>query len=336
MTSNEKILETLLELGNSVVRRTRPEQIEDAMRLALMLMDADAVAVLPPASERGERLALYASSGAPALLLPTTQGSEVARGFAQNLQPLLFPDLTDDARGALGDDCPGVEAGPTMFIPLRHRGGAPGYLAIYRRRGRARFSVVDSRQILLLAAWLNTALDVLRLASGVERLAITDQVTEVYNSRFLGAALKREVRRAGRFGQEMSIILVDLDRFTSYNDQHGKQHGNRLLQQMALLLAKQLRSFDLMGRNGADDFVLILPQTGHDAALKVAERIRITVEQHAFPDATPGAVTVSMGVASFPQEGADHVALLATATRALARARQRGMNCVETLIARAA
>jgi diguanylate cyclase (GGDEF)-like protein len=336
MTSNEKTLETLLELGHSASRRTRAEQFEEAMRLALMLMDADAVVVLPPASVRGERLALFAGSGTPAVLLPAPNGGEVARGFAQRLQPLLFADLTVDARGAGGDDCPGVEAGPAMFTPLRLRGSSPGYLAIYRRRGRARFTAVDSRQILLLAAWLNTALDLLRFASSAERLAVTDDLTEVYNSRFLGSALKREIRRATRFGQETSIVVIDLDRFKAYKQQHGEQLGNQLLRQVALLLAQQVRSFDLLGRNGGDDFMLILPQTGRDAALLVAERMRQAVEQHAFPDAAPGAITVSLGVASFPQEGADGVALLASAGRALARARQRGMNCVETPIARAA
>jgi len=336
MTSNEKLLETILELGSSVMRRTRTEHFEDAMHLALMLMDADAVTVLPPANPRGERLAFYAGSDVPAVLLPAPLGSEVVRGFAKHVQPLLFPDLTDDARGAVGDDCPGIEAGPTMFIPLRHRTGTPGYLAIYRRRGRARFTAADSRQILLLAAWLNTALDVLRFASGAERLAVTDDVTEVYNSRFIGSALKRELQRAGRFGQEMSIVLIDVDRFKAYNDEQGPQRGNSLLHQVALVLAQQRRSFDLLGRNNDDGFILILPQTDREASMTVAERMRQAVEKYAFSDAVPGSITVSMGVASFPQEGADTVALLATASRALTRARQRGMNCVETLTARAA
>jgi diguanylate cyclase (GGDEF)-like protein len=243
--------------------------------------------------------------------------------------------LTDDARGAAGDDCPGAEAGPAMFVPLRQRGSGPGYLAVYRRRGRARFTAVDSRQILLLAGWLNTAADLIRLTSATERLAVTDGLTDVYNSRFLGTALKREIRRAGRFGQEMSIVMIDLDHFKDYNERHGELRGSLLLRQVAALLTQQVRSFDLLARNGPDDFILILPQTGREAAIVVAERMRQAVERHTFPDAAPGTVTVSLGVASFPREGADGTALMAAASRALVRARQRGMNCVETL-ARAA
>ncbi len=328
MTSSEKnLLEMLLNLGNTAARRTRPERIEDAMRLSMMLMNADAVVALPPGNTQGERIALYAGSAAPAVLLPVPQGSEVARGFGQDTQPLLFADLSDDARGASGDDCPGLVAGPTMFVAVRCRGAAPGYLAIYRRRGRARFTAVDSRQILLLAAWLQTALDGV-VATGAERLAITDDVTDVYNARFIGSALKRELRRAARFRQELSILVVELDPVAGVDP---AQRRDPILQEMAVLLAKQMRSFDLLGRHNGDGFVVLLPQTPHDAAVALAERLRRTVEQHAFRDATPGAVTVSLGLAAFPAHGTDAGAMLAAAGRALASARERGMNRVETV-----
>ena len=336
MSSNEKTLEALLELGNPTARRNRSEHVEQAMRVALLLMDADAVVVLTPASRNGKRLALHAGSAAAAMLPGPPQGSAVARTLTDNYQPLMFPDLSNDSLGAEGDDCPGVEAGPAMFIPLRQRDPVPGYIAAYRRRGRAPFSVGDGRLILLLSAWLNTTLEGLRIASGTERLAVTDDLTDVYNSRFLESALRREIRRAGRFGQELSIVRIDVDNLKAYNNEHGDLRGSLVLKEVASLIAQQIRSFDLMARYGGDDFIVLLPQTGRDGALLVAERTRSAIEKHAFPYAEPGAITVSVGVASFPQEGTDSVALLSTSDRALHQAQQRGMNRVVTLVPKAA
>ncbi len=336
MTPFDKTLEVLLELGNPTVRRTRAEHLDQTLRVALMLLDADAVVVLTPGSRRGERLALHAGSPAPAVLPPPPQSSEVVRSLTECCQPLLLTNLADDARISAVDDCPGIKAGPAMFTPLRHRDPVPGYIAAYRRSGRARFTVGDSQLILLLSAWLSAALEALRLSSGIERLTVTDDLTEVYNSRFLKTALRREIRRASRFGQELSVVMVDVDNLAAQSDEIGGPRGSLLLREVASLLAQQVRSFDLMAKYGGDQFMLILPQTGRDGAVELAERMRAAVEQHAFAPSAAGATTVSLGVACFPQDGADCTALIATADRALHQARQRGRNCVETLVKRAA
>lgn len=336
MTSQQKMLGLLLDLGNPAERRTRTELIERAMHTALILVDADAVVFLSPSNRRGERLALHAGSAAPALVPPSSEVGEVLRRFGENCMPLAIADLSDDPRIAQGDHCPGVEPGPTMFIPVRQRDPALGYIATYRRRGRARFSPNDARLMLLLTAWLSTALESLRLATGHERLAITDEVTEVYNPRFLKMALRRELRRASRFRQELSIIMVDVDHLKVYNDTHGDLRGSLVLRDVASLLAQQVRSFDLMARYGGDAFMLILPQTGATGAIEVAERMRMAVERHAFAPAAAGAITVSLGVASFPGDGTDSDSLIASADAALATARERGRNCVETPARRAA
>jgi diguanylate cyclase (GGDEF)-like protein len=336
MNSPDKTLEALLELGNPTARRTRPDLVHQAMHVALMLMDADAVAVLSPASRRGERLALHSGSAAAAVLPPSPRGSSVVRALVENCQPILFTDLSDKPDSTAGDDCPGVEAGPAMFIPLRQRDSVHGYLAIYRRRGRARFSVSDSRQILLLATWLGTSLEVLRLSSGTEKLAVTDDLTEVYNARFLKTALRREVRRAARFGQELSLVLIHLDQLAALAQSPGDQRGALLLKEAASLFAQQVRAFDLLARHGNEEFMLVLPQTDREGAMVLAERMRASVEHHAFSFVPAGGITVSMGVATFPQEGADVEALTATVARALQAAQRRGRNRVATLISRAA
>lgn len=336
MMSSDKTLVQLSELGDPGRRRSRPELLGDALRTALALTDADAAAVVIPGTRRNERLVLHAGSAMPAVLAAPPQDSTVARTLAECGQPLALGDLSDDARIAASDACPGVEAGPVLFTALRQRDPAPAYIATYRRRGRARFSAADMRMMLLLSAWLGAVLEGLRLASGVEKVAITDDLTEIYNARFLKTALKRELRRAGRFGQELSVVLIEIDQLDTFEEEHGELRTSVLLRDMASLLAQQVRSFDLLARSGETQFMLVLPQTGSDGATLVAERIRTAVEGRAFAPATTGAVTVSLGVAAFPQAGADAQALVATARRALVQAQQRGRNCVESAISRAA
>ena len=179
---------------------------------------------------------------------------------------------------------------------------------------------------LLLGAWIGTAIENLRLAESLERLAVTDDLTQVYNYRFLKSALRREIRRAGRFGQELSLIMLDVDNLKTYNDRHGHLRGSYVLKRLARILAEHSRSFDLIAKYGGDEFTVILPQTEFTGARTVAERLRTAVEEHTFPLATQGQITVSIGIASFPGDGQTTSALIETADRALYLAKQRGRN----------
>jgi len=299
----------LLELGNPADRRTRVELLDRALRTTLMLLEADA-AIITTTTRRGERLVLHAGSTMPAALPMAAEGSEIIRRLAENSMPVVLPDLSDDARVAAGDGCPGVEAGPVLFTPVHRRDAAPAYVAAYRRRGRARFTTQDGRTMLLLAAWLGSALENLRLSTGTEKVTVTDDLTEIYNYRYLKAALRREIRRASRFSQELSVVLIEVDRLEAYQESFGELKSSLLLKETASALAQQVRSFDVLARFGDDAFMVILPQTGRD-----------------------GAVSVSLGVACFPNEASEIKDLVAAAQRALRQAHERGGNCVATLAA---
>ena len=163
-----------------------------------------------------------------------------------------------------------------------------------------------------------------------------DELTGVYNFRYLKTALSREVRRASRFRQDLSIALIDVDHLKVLGETLGEMKGSLLLKEIAGTLAQQVRSFDVMARYGDDAFMMVLPQTGRDGAVEVAERVRATVEQHAWSLTTPQAVTVSLGVATFPRDANATRELVAAAERALKLAKQRGRNCVATPATKAA
>src|SRR5262252_1952773 len=328
MNSQDKAQQALLELGDPAERRTRMEVLDRALRTAMLLTDADAVA-LTTHQRGGERLLLHTGSASTAVMPLPLRGSEVVRRFGDAAQPIALDDLSEDKALAASEACPGVESGPVMFTPVRRRDQPTGFLTIYRRRGRARFAMHDQRAMLLLTAWLGAVLDHLKLATGNERLAITDPLTEVYNFRHLKSVLRRETRRASRYGQDLSLVRLSVDGFEAHVAAHGDLKSGLLLKELATVLSQQVRSFDVLARHGGG-FVVILPQTPREAASEVADRMRAAIEAHPLKFDSNGSVTVSAGVASFPQDGSEIGHLLTAVDRALQEARERG-NCVVTL-----
>jgi diguanylate cyclase (GGDEF)-like protein len=162
-----------------------------------------------------------------------------------------------------------------------------------------------------------------------EQLAHTDGLTELYNYRFFQDLLRIELNRAQRFNRALSLIMADLDHFKAFNDIYGHQAGDRALQQLAALLRRSSRSYDLVARYGGDEFVIILPETSKKLAGEVAERVRLGVESANIlgaPHAPTGSFTVSLGIATFPEDAMEQSDLIRKADLALYQAKSRGRN----------
>lgn len=190
---------------------------------------------------------------------------------------------------------------------------------------------IDETSIQLLeqvAAYLEVILRNLFDYQRNEALALTDELTRLYNFRFLKAALRREMERASRYGQMFSIIMIDVDHLKAYNDQHGHLKGSELLRQLAGILSRSSRAIDLVAKYGGDEFLVILPQTRLEGAVSMANRIREAVAQTAFPHCEAGHMTVSIGVAAYPQHGETVQSLVSAADEALFAAKRANRNCV--------
>ena len=126
------------------------------------------------------------------------------------------------------------------------------------------------------------ALDNALRVQRAEALSVTDDLTQLYNSRYLSQVLRRETKRASRSGRPLSLLFIDLDGFKSINDTHGHLSGSRALVEAAGVIRVSARETDVVARFGGDEFALVLPDTGSDGAVAVGERVRERVAAHRF------------------------------------------------------
>ena len=185
----------------------------------------------------------------------------------------------------------------------------------------------------LLAAVLEgpaVALDNALMLQRVEALSVTDDLTQLYNARYLNQVLRREAKRASRSGRPLSLLFVDLDGFKGVNDSHGHLSGSSALVEAAGLIRRSARETDLVSRFGGDEFALILPDTGSEGAVAVGERVRERVAEHRFleRDGLDIHLTVSVGVATLPDVAASAEELIHAADGAMYRVKAAGKNGV--------
>lgn len=186
------------------------------------------------------------------------------------------------------------------------------------------------RRIQTFVKGVSSSLERIRIQNILHGMAYTDAMTGLKNYRAFLRDLSEEVRRSARYERSLALMIVDLDRFKTVNDTYGHPTGNRALCYIAMLLQETLRESDLPARFGGEEFVVLCPETGLDAALAVAERIRRTVEAHPLPitDTQRIHLTLSIGVAVYPTDAESESELIQRADAALLLAKRAGRNQV--------
>jgi len=204
-----------------------------------------------------------------------------------------------------------------------------GVLALRKPRGAA-VDADEARLVDSVASLAAMAIANARLHQKMVRLSQTDTLTGAHNRRSLFARLDQELERTRRFHHPMALALVDVDRFRQYNDALGHGAGDAVLKTVAGLLGGTVRKVDLVARYGGEEFAVVLAGTDRAAAARAAEKLRVGVEAAALPHpaAEPGRVTISIGIAVFPEDGPDLGALVDAADSALYAAKRAGRNAV--------
>lgn len=259
--------------------------------------------------------------------LTLTSGDSLPRWVVDHGEALVIFDVRQDSRvDAASRDGFFEEACSIVCMPVRASGTVLGVMELVNSDMR-----IDERGEMLLQALADYAAIAIGNARAVQRiqeLSITDDCTGVYNSRHMFTILGEEVRRSERFGYEFSMLFLDLDHFKKINDEFGHVIGSKLLGEFGSCLRRNLRLVDAAFRYGGDEFAILLPQTGKEAALKVARRLMATLNRNHW--LTDEQVTLrlqaSIGIATYPQDGESPQAIVQSADEVMYKVKESGRN----------
>ena len=323
MVGRREPLEVLLELTRLLgEERTLDDALRATTDAALELVPCDHASLRLFDGDRGELLST-ARSGTGSTRPPAQfrAGEGVLGVVADTGKATLVEDAAVDPRFAARPV--GFSIGSLVAVPLVAGGQVVGVLSASSPVPR-RFTERDRDLAQLLANCTVPAIETARLA----HLAVTDDLTRAYNYRVLGPRLREEVSRAARYGEALSILMMDLDHFKRVNDAHGHAVGDDVLKGFVERVRAETRQADVLIRRGGEEFLLVMPSTGIEEARTVAERIRERLASSPIDvGGTSVPLTVSIGVATW-MSGEDVHAFEGRADAALYRAKQDGRNRV--------
>lgn len=196
---------------------------------------------------------------------------------------------------------PGEKGASTYWLPLPSAEGVTGILALELNRETSAEKAL--KQLDDLAIFLGQALELTALLNRLQEQNITDDLTGLFNARHFRKLVDYELERARRYGNDLSLIFVDLDFFKKVNDTHGHLVGSQLLTEVGHFIQEHTRRVNLACRYGGDEFVLLLPSTGKAGAMILAEKLRGDIRQQHFQAGAkePVEISASFGVASYPE-----------------------------------
>ncbi|MCK4384808.1 MAG: sensor domain-containing diguanylate cyclase [candidate division Zixibacteria bacterium] len=251
-------------------------------------------------------------------------------GILEKVTTTGTPVRLFDLANAFGHQRESDEFKSLLAVPMISRGKVIGVLDAKSKRVGA-FLNQDEKIFSTLAGSAALAIENASLHQKTKELTITDELTGIYNYRYFTRKLSQEIKRAKRYKQFLSLLMIDIDWFKRCNDTYGHLFGNKVLKELAQRIKDSVRDVDVVSRYGGEEFAVILPQTNKKDAQMIGERIRHHVESTDFEVEEGGVmikVTVSLGVATYPEKGTTPEHLIEKVDQALYLAKGRGKNMV--------
>lgn len=215
-----------------------------------------------------------------------------------------------------------------MVIPIITKGSILGAILFATSQKQKQLDQDSLNSVESFADYLAISVENALNYQKVQDLTITDDLTQLYNSRYLPVVLEREIARARRYNEQLSFVFIDLDNFKQVNDQHGHIAGSRLLTEFGDFLFHQIRTTDIGIRYGGDEFVLILPKTNKEEAIRVVSRAIEDLREHIFLKnrQLDLKLTASFGISTFPDDSEDIDGLIAAADQAMYEVKKSSKN----------
>jgi diguanylate cyclase (GGDEF)-like protein len=280
------------------------------------------------AVEDGARIRPMTAKGLTSALERSAQA--VGEWVLQSGEVYATGDLASDSRVLSLE----VEPAAAIGFPLTCRGRVVGALIAIDRVPSSRTPRFAPATLAAVLAALEPgaiALDNALRVQKAEALSVTDDLTQLYNSRYLSQVLRRETKRATRSSRPLSLLFIDLDGFKSINDTYGHLAGSRALVEAASVIRTSARETDVVARFGGDEFALVLPDTGVEGALYVGGRIRERLAAHRFleRDGLKISLTASVGVSTLPDTSTTAEGLIQAADQAMYWIKDHGKNGIK-------
>jgi diguanylate cyclase (GGDEF)-like protein len=328
------ILTDIVKTANSILEPRKV--IELIMGRVQQLIPSEAWSMLMVDEERQEltfELAL-GEKGKDLSAFRVKIGEGIAGWVAQTGKPTIVNDVARDPRFARRFDSETQFKTRSMLCaPLISRGRTIGVVQVINRLD-GQFTKADLEMLLTLVDPCAIAIENAILFQRTEQLTITDDLTRLFNSRYLNLYISREIKRCKRHGIPLSVIFLDLDGFKGVNDQYGHLAGSRTLTEVGGILVEAVRESDILARYGGDEFVVVLPETPPSGALVIAERIRRAIEAHTFlqDQGLEARISASFGISSYPDHALTPEGLIQKADQAMYRVKERDKNGIEVAV----
>jgi diguanylate cyclase (GGDEF)-like protein len=262
-------------------------------------------------------------------------GEGIAGWVAKEGIPVVVPDVSKDERftGKI-DKAIHFQTKTLMCVPVEINDQIVGVIELVNKSTGEPFGKEDLELLMRLVDQTAIAIERTSLYQRMTELAITDDLTKLFNTRYLNRTIEIEIQRASRYNNSLSLIFMDVDHFKRINDSYGHLIGSKVLVEMGQLLLRNLRTVDIVARYGGDEFVFVLPQTTPKSAAQIAERMRKSVEQNTFlkREGYTLKLTASFGVASFPESAKSKEELIKLADEAMYRVKYQTRNAVYAIV----
>ena len=295
-------------------------EVTGAGHCSLMLLD-----------ESREYLTIKAANGLPEEVIKNTcvkVGEGLVGWVASEGCPLLIKDIEKDPRFKRKNK-QRYNSNSLLSVPLKNRGVVIGVLNVNNKEGAKEFTYQDQNLLTMFANQAAIAISNARLYQRLEVMALTDGVTGIYNHRAFQERLEKELARASRFDETISLMMIDVDHFKRINDNYGHLVGDTVLKDISLYLLQKVRRMDFVARYGGEEFAIILPGATKEATINSAERIRKGLESLSLVEENEKEViTISIGVSTYNEDSEESSMLIGCADTAMYMAKKQGRNRV--------
>ena len=329
--SRDELKRNLTRLGDTLSStHDLKKMLAVILETAMVTIRAEAGALMLFSGNRDE-LYLKVGRGLDGRLASSSVRVAVGEGVAGRVAQTgdgVHGQVGPDAQGELRLAATEPRADSVIAVPLKSQGRVIGVLNLYDRVDADEFDDNDLSTIRSFANQATVAIDNVLLHQEAQRLSITDGLTGLWNYRYFQMNFDKEIERASRFQRPLAVLLFDLDKFKQVNDVYGHQRGDSVLIELATRVKGAIREVDTLARYGGEEFVLILPETDLEGATLAAGKICEIVRQRRFGAAgeEPIRVTVSIGVAVYPEHGRSGATLVRSADAALYAAKESGRD----------